>query len=66
MLKAERQEQIVQRLTANGTATVGAIARALQVSEMTIRRDLEELAERGIIERVYGGARLPGALKESC
>lgn len=65
MLKAERHEQIVQRLTANGTATVGAIARALQVSEMTIRRDLEELAERGIIERVYGGARLPVALKES-
>ena len=30
MLKAERQEQIVQHLTANGTATVGAIARALR------------------------------------
>lgn len=65
MLKAERQEQIVQRLTAHGTESVGAIARALSVSEMTVRRDLEELAERGIVERVYGGARMPAALKES-
>lgn len=65
MLKTERQEQIVQRLTANGTESVGAIARALGVSEMTVRRDLEELTERGIVERVYGGARMPSELKES-
>lgn len=65
MLKAERQEQIVANLMASGTTTVGAIARALDVSEMTIRRDLEELSERGIIERVYGGARIPSSLKES-
>lgn len=65
MLKAERQEQIVSRLMANGTATVSAIATALDVSEMTIRRDFEELSERGIIERVYGGARIPSTLKES-
>lgn len=65
MLKAERQEQIVQRLIAHGTESVVAIARALDVSEMTVRRDLEELADRGIVERVYGGARMPSALKES-
>ena len=65
MLKAERQELIVKRLTAHGTESVAAIAGALGVSEMTVRRDLEELAERGIVERVYGGARMPSALMET-
>ncbi len=65
MLKAERQEQIIQRLAEHGTESVGAIARALDVSEMTVRRDLEDLAERGMVERVYGGARMPGALRDS-
>lgn len=65
MLKAQRQEQIVRRLAENGTESVGDIARALDVSEMTIRRDLEELSERKMVERVYGGARLPSGLAAS-
>ena len=65
MLKAERQEQIIARLAGGGTESVSAIAQALDVSDMTVRRDLEELAERGVIERVYGGARMPAAVRES-
>ena len=35
------------------------LAEYLDVSEMTIRRDLHELAEKGLIQRVHGGAMLP-------
>ncbi|MDM8300672.1 DeoR/GlpR family DNA-binding transcription regulator [Collinsella tanakaei] len=65
MLKAQRQEQIVRRLAQEGTESVGSIASALGVSEMTIRRDLEELSERKMVERVYGGARLPRTLADT-
>ena len=65
MLKAERQEQIIARLAGGGTESVSAIAQVLDVSDMTVRRDLEELAERGVVERVYGGARMPAAVRES-
>ena len=34
---------------------------ALRVSDMTIRRDLKELVERGLVERVHGGVALPRA-----
>ncbi|MDM8301904.1 DeoR/GlpR family DNA-binding transcription regulator [Collinsella tanakaei] len=65
MLKAQRQEQILRRLAREGTESVSDTARALGVSEMTIRRDLEELADRNMVERVYGGARLPRNLRDT-
>ena len=57
MLKAERQDRVRQLLQNRGTVSVKDIADALGVSDMTIRRDLEELAALGEIERVHGGAR---------
>jgi len=57
MIKAERQDRVRQLLQAQGTVSVKEIADALGVSDMTIRRDLEELASLGEIERVHGGAR---------
>lgn len=57
MIKAERQDRVRQLLEAQGTVSVKEISDALGVSDMTIRRDLEELANLGEIERVHGGAR---------
>lgn len=57
MIKAERQDKVRQLLDDHGTVSVKEISDALGVSDMTIRRDLEELANRGEIERVHGGAR---------
>lgn len=57
MLKAERQDAIERLCKALGTVTVRQIATELQVSEMTVRRDLEEMAGEGRIIRVHGGAR---------
>ncbi|WP_235583112.1 DeoR/GlpR family DNA-binding transcription regulator, partial [Kitasatospora sp. Root107] len=39
---------------------VGELARRLGVSEMTVRRDLDELERQGMVERVRGGARATG------
>ena len=57
MIKVERHERVKALLDAHGTVSVKEISDALDVSEMTVRRDLDELSAAGDIERVYGGAR---------
>lgn len=52
----ERLDHIRSALVAHGRVGVGVLAAELRVSEMTVRRDLDVLAERGELERVRGGA----------
>ncbi|MFC4590967.1 DeoR/GlpR family DNA-binding transcription regulator [Sphaerisporangium corydalis] len=61
MLAQQRQQAILERVRRNGAARVADLVRELGVSDMTIRRDLEVLAERGLIEKVHGGATATGA-----
>ncbi len=56
MLKVARHQAIVDYLVEHGRARGVALARHLAVSEMTLRRDLEELEARGTLKRVHGGA----------
>ncbi|HHX69200.1 MAG: DeoR/GlpR family DNA-binding transcription regulator [Miniphocaeibacter sp.] len=58
MLKIERQNYIVKMLNANNIVKVTQISEKLKVSEMTIRRDLKEMEEEGILVRIHGGAKL--------
>lgn len=51
-----RLQWLTDRLAAQGSVSIVESAAALDVSEMTIRRDLVELEERGIARRVRGGA----------
>jgi DeoR/GlpR family transcriptional regulator of sugar metabolism len=60
MLKEERQQAIIELMRRNGKVLVADLIAHLNVSEDTIRRDLNELAEVGILQRVHGGA-LPRA-----
>jgi len=53
----ERLRWLIDQLGADGFVTIAAAAEVLGVSEMTIRRDLIELEERGIARRVRGGAK---------
>lgn len=53
-----RQERILLDLRTTGAVTVDALAEALDVSRMTIRRDLNSLAARALLTRVHGGATL--------
>src|SRR5437870_4372545 len=52
----DRLELIRRRLDADGRVRVTDLAEELEVSEMTIRRDLETLADEGVAQRVHGGA----------
>src|SRR5262249_37320558 len=51
-----RQQQILDRLGRDGRVLAAALAEDFSTSEDTIRRDLRDLAERGLCRRVYGGA----------
>lgn len=57
MLKSERQDEILRAIWQQGAASSRELASYLGVSEITIRRDLDELARSGRLERVRGGAR---------
>ena len=57
MIKAERQDRLMRLIESQGTVSVKEIVDALGVSDMTVRRDLEELAGAGEVIRVHGGAR---------
>jgi DeoR/GlpR family transcriptional regulator of sugar metabolism len=61
MLARHRQSLILEDIRREGSARVSDLTQRLGVSDMTIRRDLEVLARAGLIEKVHGGAVLPGA-----
>ncbi|HVB71887.1 MAG TPA: DeoR/GlpR family DNA-binding transcription regulator [Acidimicrobiales bacterium] len=51
-----RLRVVEERLRQNGEVIVANLAREFGVSEMTIRRDLTALEERGVAQRSHGGA----------
>ena len=53
---AERQRRIEQMLREQGRVEVLELARLLQVSEHTVRRDLLALQGQGLLQRTHGGA----------
>ena len=56
MLKETRQTQIRDIVEDRGQITVAELNSLLNVSEATVRRDLDELAEAGVVQRTHGGA----------
>ena len=66
MLAQQRQAAILDLIRQNGGVRVSHLVRQFGVSDMTIRRDLEALAERGLVDKVYGGATIagPGSTEE--
>jgi DeoR/GlpR family transcriptional regulator of sugar metabolism len=60
-LKEERQRLILNLLERNGRVLASDLSEQWELSEDTIRRDLREMADTGLIQRVHGGAlrRLP-------
>lgn len=66
MLSEERRREILELLRSNGRVLVRDLARRFRTSLITIRKDLESLHHRGLLERTHGGA-LPlrsGALQD--
>ena len=56
MTRQERQTLVLDAVQATGRIKVSDLAGRLRVSEMTVRRDLEELEALGALTRVHGGA----------
>ena len=60
MLAQQRQERILAELRRRGGVRVADLTDLLGVSDMTERRDLEQLAADGVARKVHGGAVLAG------
>jgi len=60
-----RRTEILRVAARTGYVASAELAGALGVSEMTVRRDIEKLAAEGALERVLGGAWLPGTARPS-
>lgn len=58
LMPAQRQQEILRLAAVQRIVKVRDLAGALGVHEMTIRRDLEAMADRNLVERVHGGARI--------
>lgn len=56
LLSFERRQRILDIVNRERTVSVDQVAEHFPVAEITIRRDLDKLAEEGLIKRVHGGA----------
>ncbi|MDR2373875.1 MAG: DeoR/GlpR family DNA-binding transcription regulator [Bifidobacteriaceae bacterium] len=56
LLAAQRQALTLERLRAQGAVRIAELTAELGVSEMTARRDIDQLAARGLCRKVHGGA----------
>ena len=56
MLTAERRQAILARVERDGRVVASELVTSLGVSEDTVRRDLRDLAQHGLLHRVHGGA----------
>lgn len=54
--KAVRQQNILSAISESPSLRIVDLARAYEVSTETIRRDLDELTQKGLLNRTYGGA----------
>lgn len=56
LLAPERRAEIARIIQSQGSVRVSNLCELFNVTEETIRRDLETLEKRGVLKRTYGGA----------
>src|SRR5689334_5476447 len=59
MLARQRRALILDLVHRDGGVRLRDLMHRLGVSDMTVRRDLEDLAKQGLVTKVHGGAMLP-------
>ncbi|WP_084961501.1 LacI family DNA-binding transcriptional regulator [Thermoactinospora rubra] len=59
MFVEQRHELILREVRERGSLRLAELAERLGVSMVTLRRDVEQLAARGLVNRVHGGITLP-------
>ena len=62
---APRHTQLLDDVRARGPQTIEALAERFGVTLQTVRRDVQRLAEAGLLSRFHGGVRLPGSTTEN-
>ncbi|GGG08841.1 DeoR/GlpR family DNA-binding transcription regulator [Paenibacillus abyssi] len=65
MLAAQRHRHIIERLERDGSVKVSELSEWFQVTEKTVREDLEKLEEKGLLKRIHGGAVLEAEGEDS-
>lgn len=63
MIPVERQQQILHLLAERGAISITELTERLEVSHMTIRRDIQKLEEKGRVLSVSGGVSLSQRIK---
>jgi len=58
MIPEERRQKISDYIKAEKTVSINQISKKFNISEITVRRDLDKLSKQGAINKVYGGATL--------
>ena len=53
---SERHQRIYELLRKHKNLSIDRLSSILEISKMTVRRDLDRLIEKGIVQRVHGGA----------
>ena len=53
---SERQKKIYELLRKHKNLSIDRLSSILEISKMTVRRDLDRLIKKGIVQRVHGGA----------
>ena len=56
-----RHTQLLDEVRHQGPQTIEALAERFGVTLQTVRRDVQRLAEAGLLSRFHGGVRLPGS-----
>lgn len=64
MLASQRRQAIMAELARSGAVRVADLTTRFDVSDMTVRRDLELLEEQGRLRKVHGGAVAAGSSAE--
>ena len=60
-----RQIHLLDAVRARGSMTVEQLAEILGVTLQTVRRDVQRLAEAGLLARFHGGVRVPSSTVEN-
>lgn len=62
---APRHTEMLDLVRAQGPQSIEALAERFGVTLQTVRRDVQRLAEAGLLSRFHGGVRLPGSTTEN-
>ena len=60
-----RQTQLLELVQAHGFASIEFLAETFSVTLQTVRRDVQRLAEAGLLSRFHGGVRMPSSTTEN-